>query len=404
MTPIYIADYNYPLTEDRIAKYPIAERDQSKLLIYRNGDIAESKFYHIPEIIPANTLLVRNNTRVIQARMIFHKQSGARIEIFCLEPHRPADYQISLSSTEPVVWNCLVGNLKKWRGGELKIQLSETLTLTAEKLENLGNTVNIRFSWSNHSISFVEILQLAGELPIPPYLNRETQESDKVTYQTVYAKIDGSVAAPTAGLHFTDAVIEKLKQKGIKITELTLHVGAGTFQPVKVVDANNHPMHSEYIAVELETLKQIQKKIGHILAIGTTSMRTLESLYFIGYKISQGEFINQFVIEQDDPYLREYNISTYDSLAYIIKYLESKNQKTIYAYTKILIKPGYKFHVVDMLITNFHQPKSTLLLLVSAFVGKDWEKIYQYALDNDFRFLSYGDSSLLFKNELVKYD
>ena len=433
MEEILIEEYNYPLPDERIAKYPLAERDQSKLLIYREGKVSEDRFFRVGEYLPEGSLLIYNNTRVIQARLEFHKRSsnnveqslnhieqplnntlGARIEIFCLEPLQPHDYQLSLGSTEGCIWKCMIGNAKKWKTGALSLPVQlpsgEYLTLFAEKGEQTGNTFAVRFWWntpasslsslaSNLNISFAEILDAVGELPIPPYLNRKTEESDKTTYQTVYSRIKGSVAAPTAGLHFTDNVLSGLRQRGIQTTEVTLHVGAGTFQPVKVADANQHTMHTEIIAVPKATVQTIMDNLGHVVAVGTTSMRTLESLYFIGsklFKMVQSGSMS-LSVAQFEPYTGEYTLSTREALQAIVDYLEQTEQDTLHAETQIMIKPGYTFRVVDQLITNFHQPKSTLLLLVSAFVGGEWHTIYDYALANDFRFLSYGDSSILFR-------
>ena len=390
--PIFIADYNYPLPDERIAKYPLPERDNSKLLVYRDGKVSEDHFYNIGDYIAPNSLLIYNNTRVIQARLVFHKSSGARIEVFCLEPIEPHDYQLSLSSTTGCTWKCMIGNLKKWKEGFLQVG-----PLRAERLTTNGNTHTVRFSWDDNSLSFAEILDQLGELPIPPYLNRATEESDKTTYQTVYSRIKGSVAAPTAGLHFTDSVLDDLRQRGIKTAELTLHVGAGTFQPVKTEDANEHIMHTEIISVPRQTIADIQANLRHIVAVGTTSMRTLESLYFLGASITnnQSPITNNLSVSQFEPYEQKYEMSAHDALQALLDYLDSTGQDTLHAETQIMIKPGYTFHIVDQLITNFHQPKSTLLLLVSAFVGGDWHTIYDYALSHNFRFLSYGDSSIL---------
>ena len=414
MQQILIDNYNYPLSDERIAKYPLSERDSSKLLVWRNGEISESTFRHVGDYLPERTLLVRNNTRVIQARLVFHKQQvetqqssticeggvhqGARIEVFCLEPLEPHDYQLSLSSTTGCVWKCMIGNLKKWKRGALEQQVprrengeENVITLRAERLATYGNTHTVRFTWDDTTLSFAEILDAVGELPIPPYLNRKTEESDKTTYQTVYSRIKGSVAAPTAGLHFTPAVFADLERRGIETAEVTLHVGAGTFQPVKTEDANEHTMHTEIIAVPREAIAHILSKLGHIVAVGTTSMRTLESLYFIG--CSQSAHVSQF-----EPYEKDYPMSTREALQSLLDWMDATGQQTLHAETQIMIKPGYQFHVVDQLITNFHQPQSTLLLLVSAFVGGDWHTIYDYALSHDFRFLSYGDSSILSKH------
>ena len=405
MKPIYIADYNYPLPEERIAKYPLAERDHSKLLVYRNGQVSEDVFYRVGDYIAPDSLLIYNNTRVIQARLEFHKATGARIEIFCLEPIAPHDYQLSLGSTTGCTWKCMVGNVKKWHDESLELRVESLgVTLRAYKEQTMGNTFAIRFEWNGDNISFAEILDAAGELPIPPYLNRKTEESDKTTYQTVYSRIKGSVAAPTAGLHFTDKVLNDLRNRGIETDEVTLHVGAGTFLPVKTADANEHTMHTEIIAVPKSTIKHIISKLGKIVAVGTTSMRTLESLYFIGAKLRNtgiSEYRNTEIhVGQFEPYeeVRSETVSlceVREKLQAIIDYLEATGQDTLHAETQIMIKPGYEFHVVDQLITNFHQPQSTLLLLVSAFVGGDWKTIYDYALSHDFRFLSYGDSSIL---------
>ncbi|MBO7458164.1 MAG: S-adenosylmethionine:tRNA ribosyltransferase-isomerase [Paludibacteraceae bacterium] len=390
MKPIYIADYNYPLPDERIAKYPLTERDHSKLLVYRDGNVSEDRFYNVGNYIAPHSLLIYNNTRVIQARLEFHKPTGARIEVFCLEPLTPHDYQLSLSSTIGCTWKCMVGNAKKWHEEDLELSVeSLQITLRVSKGEQRGNTYAIHFAWGNNSVSFAEILDAIGELPIPPYLNRKTEESDKTTYQTVYSRIKGSVAAPTAGLHFTDKVLHELRKQGIETDEVTLHVGAGTFLPVKTADANEHTMHTEIFAVPKTTIEHIIRKLGKIVAVGTTSMRTLESLYFIGCH-PENPSVSQF-----EPYEKEYTLSVKEALLAIVDYLDATGLDTLHAETQIMIKPGYQFHLVDQLITNFHQPQSTLLLLVSAFVNGDWKTIYDYALSHDFRFLSYGDSSIL---------
>ena len=426
MEEILIEEYNYPLPDERIAKYPLAERDQSKLLVYRDGQVSEDCFYNVGEYLPIGSLLIYNNTRVIQARLEFHKTTatqpyktstpplhntlGARIEVFCLEPLEPHDYQLSLGSTDGCTWKCMIGNAKKWKSGALSLPVvlpsGEEVTLFAEKGEQTGNTFAVHFSWNSPlegewKGSFAEILDAVGESPIPPYLNRKTEESDKTTYQTVYSRIKGSVAAPTAGLHFTDKVLNGLRARGVQTAEVTLHVGAGTFQPVKVADANQHTMHTEIIAVPKATIQTIISNLGHIVAVGTTSMRTLESLYFLGIQLLHHSTqplhhsTQLLSVSQFEPYEKEYTLSTREALQAIVDYLNSTKQDVLHAETQIMIKPGYQFRVVDQLITNFHQPKSTLLLLVSAFVGGDWHTIYDYALSHDFRFLSYGDSSIL---------
>lgn len=387
--PIYIADYNYPLPDERIAKYPLAERDHSKLLVYRNGQVSEDRFFNVGDYIAPHSLLIYNNTRVIQARLEFFKTTGARIEVFCLEPIAPHDYQLSLGSTSGCTWKCMVGNAKKWHQECLEYRVEGLdLSFRAYKENVIGNAYAVRFEWDNPQISFAEILDAMGELPIPPYLNRKTEESDKTTYQTVYSRIKGSVAAPTAGLHFTERVLDGLRARGIETDEVTLHVGAGTFLPVKTADANEHTMHTEIIAVPRETIVHIKKQLGHIVAVGTTSMRTLESLYFMG--CNKTASVSQF-----EPYEQEYTMSAHDALQSLLDWMDTTGQSVLHAETQIMIKPGYQFHIVDQLITNFHQPQSTLLLLVSAFVGGDWHTIYDYALSHDFRFLSYGDSSIL---------
>ena len=412
-TPIYFDEYDYPLPDERIAKYPLAKRDTSKLLVYKNGKISESQFSEVAQFLPQRALLVYNNTRVIQARLEFHKASGARIEVFCLEPLIPADYAQSLGATAECVWKCMVGNLKKWKDGLLLKEISvagKQCLFVAELLQTEGNTHSVKFNWDNAEIHFADILENAGELPIPPYLHRKTEESDLTSYQTVYSKIKGSVAAPTAGLHFTPEVFESLKSKNIEIDEVTLHVGAGTFQPVKTRDIAEHHMHTEVISVHRSTIQNIQKNLGNIIAVGTTSVRTLESLYYIGSNSpliflpkverplvpTKGDF-KSLHVKQWQPYEinTDMEISSFTSLQNILDYLDANKLDTLHAETQIMIKPGYHFRIVKGMITNFHQPKSTLLLLVSAFVKGNWKSIYDYALANDFRFLSYGDSSLL---------
>jgi S-adenosylmethionine:tRNA ribosyltransferase-isomerase len=390
---INISDYNYELPDERIAKFPLEKRDSSKLLTYISGNVETNVFSSLPEILPARSCLVFNNTRVIQARLEFFKSTGSRIEIFCLEPQEPSSYELSLSSTQSCVWKCMVGNLKKWKGEVLKKEIgSDNLVLEAERLETNGNTSFIKFSWNN-GVSFAEVLDLLGELPIPPYLNRKTQESDKTTYQTVYSKVKGSVAAPTAGLHFTPEVISSLHSKGIKTMELTLHVGAGTFQPVKAEEIGGHAMHAEKIEVSKEFIQNLIENLGNIVAVGTTSVRTLESLYYLGVQLHNED--TSLLVNQWEPYENASTLSAKESLQAILNYMEQTQSNVLYATTQIMIVPGYKFNIVNVLITNFHQPKSTLLLLLAAFIGEKWRELYKYALENDYRFLSYGDSSVL---------
>ena len=408
--PIYIDSFDYPLPDERIAKFPLTRRDASKLLIYHNASITESVFSNIADFLPQDSLLVYNNTRVIQARLIFHKDTGARIEVFCLEPIQPVDYAQSLGSTSGCMWKCMVGNVKKWKEGRLSKSVEidgVAFIFNAELLQTEDNTHSIHFTWDNPTIHFADILEKAGELPIPPYLHRKTEESDKTTYQTVYSRIKGSVAAPTAGLHFTPEVFESLKARNIETEELTLHVGAGTFQPVKTRNIQHHHMHTEVIAVHRSTIEHLIHKMGNIIAVGTTSVRTLESLYYLGkdltpdpsLKVEEGaEYgLKSLHVSQWAPYESQREMSTNEALQNILDYMDANKLTTLHADTQIMIKPGYTFHVVDGMITNFHQSKSTLLLLVSAFVDGHWMDIYDYALSHDFRFLSYGDSSLLMK-------
>lgn len=398
---IKISEYNYPLPDERIAKFPLQQRDKSKLLVYRQGNIQEDVFENIVDYLPADSLLIYNNTKVIQARLHFRKTTGSQIEVFLLEPALPADYEQVFQTTESCSWYCMVGNLKKWKSGTLSLTCQvkgEEITLTAEKNDEPSKLIRIDFSWNNPHISFAEILENIGELPIPPYLNRSSEESDKVTYQTVYSKIKGSVAAPTAGLHFTDDVLQRVDAKNIQREEVTLHVGAGTFKPVKSEEIEGHDMHTEYICVHLHTLKALLHHNVQAIAVGTTSVRTLESLYFMGAKIQQNPNIeeNQLHVNQWEPYSdTPPTLTPQEAIQQIIGYLERNNLQSLHSSTQIIIAPGYQYKIVKMLITNFHQPQSTLLLLVSAFVKGDWKSIYNYALDHEFRFLSYGDSSLL---------
>ena len=398
---IRIEEFDYPLPDERIAKFPLQKRDESKLLLYRNGGISETIFKHIPEYLPKDALMVFNNTRVIQARLLFQKPTGARIEVFCLEPAQPHDYALIFQQTERCSWTCLVGNLKKWKEGVLTKKVSiqdETVILQAEKKESHGDSHLIEFSWNNPQYTFADLLDAAGVLPIPPYLHRETQKSDLQTYQTVYSKIKGSVAAPTAGLHFTPEVLADIDAHGIGREEITLHVGAGTFKPVKSETIEGHEMHTEFISVRRSSIERIQQNLGRIIAVGTTSVRTLESLYYIGIELEKNPNATseELVVKQWMPYEEENNrLSAAKALQNILDYLDRRGADKLVTATQIIIAPGYTFKIVRGIITNFHQPKSTLLLLISAFVKGNWRSIYDYALNHDFRFLSYGDSSLL---------
>ena len=405
---IHISDYNYPLPDERIAKFPLAQRDHSKLLVFENGDISEDIFYNITGHLPKGALMVFNNTKVIQARMHFRKETGALIEVFLLEPAEPADYELMFQTNGKCAWHCLVGNLKKWKEGQLSRSFDvngKTVTLSVERLHEERTSHWVEFRWDNPDVSFAEILDAAGELPIPPYLNRDTQESDKTTYQTVYSKIKGSVAAPTAGLHFTDKVLADIDAHGIDREELTLHVGAGTFKPVKSEEIEGHETHTEYICVNKKTIDKLIAHGGKAIAVGTTSVRTLESLYYMGVKLHDNPNLTeeQLHVGQWEPYDYAERLATegtapldtIDALREISDYLDRNSRKALHSSTQIIIAPGFEYHIVDILVTNFHQPQSTLLLLVSAFVKGEWRRIYDYALAHDFRFLSYGDSCLI---------
>ena len=397
---IKISEFNYPLPDERIAKFPLATRDQSKLLVYRHGEVSEDIFTSLPHYLESGELMIFNNTKVIQARLHFRKETGALIEVFCLEPVQPNDYVLNFQQTRQCSWLCMIGNLKKWKEGTLSRIVNvkgKQIVLSATRGECKGTSHWIDFSWDDDTITFADLLEVAGELPIPPYLNRETQESDKETYQTVYSKIKGSVAAPTAGLHFTERVLASLKEKGVDLEEVTLHVGAGTFKPVKSEEIEGHEMHTEYISVNKSTIEKLIAHRGEAVAVGTTSVRTLESLYYIGVTISQNPDASQeeLHVKQWQPYESDVTLSTIESLQCILDYMNRHNLDALHTSTQIIIAPGYEYKIVKRMVTNFHQPQSTLLLLVSAFVKGDWHKIYDYALAHDFRFLSYGDSSLL---------
>ena len=397
---IDISEFDYPLQEERIAKFPLAERSESKLLVYRGGEISQSRFFDLKSELPKGSMLVFNNTKVIRARIIMHKPSGARLEVFCLEPHLPSDYERAFSTKRECVWSCIVGNLKKWKEGNLEINFSlngRQEQLRAYMVENGGREHLIRFEWSA-DLTFGELLEELGRIPIPPYLNRESEEIDLTRYQTVYSKYEGSVAAPTAGLHFTSEVISEMQSEGFSFEEVTLHVGAGTFLPVKQEDATQHPMHTEHFEVRVSTLRALRENLGKIVAVGTTTVRTLESLTALGWRVKCGVEPFDEVVGQWELYDIDEEFDAEQALDLLIEYMESRSISSLKAATRIMITPlGYRFRVVKNIITNFHQPKSTLLLLVSAYVGEDWRKIYDYALKNDFRFLSYGDSSLLIR-------
>ena len=397
---IKISEFNYPLPDERIAKFPLSNRDESKLLVYRQGEVSEDRFTSLPNYLEPGEMMVFNNTKVIQARLHFRKETGALIEVFCLEPIQPNDYVLSFQQTQKCSWLCMVGNLKKWKEGTLKRPIDvkgKTITLCATRGECRGTSHWIDFEWDNDTLTFADVLEAVGELPIPPYLNRDTQESDKQTYQTVYSKIKGSVAAPTAGLHFTERVLKMLDDRGIDREELTLHVGAGTFKPVKSEEIEGHEMHTEYISVNKRTIEKLIAHGGKTIAVGTTSVRTLESLYYIGILIHQHPEANQeeLHIKQWMPYEPHPELTPVESLQNILDYLNRHGMEALHTSTQIIIAPGYEYKIVKKIVTNFHQPQSTLLLLVSAFVKGNWKKIYDYALSHDFRFLSYGDSSLL---------
>lgn len=413
---IHISDYNYDLPDSRIAKFPVSPRDTSKLLVYRHGEISDDIFYNLPKYLPQKSLMVFNNTKVIQARMHFRKETGALIEVFLMEPAAPTDYELMFQTCGECSWLCMVGNLKKWKEGSLvrtfdvagsTINFKATMRRDIIDTKSGGTNYWVDFAWDNPQVSFAEILDAVGELPIPPYLNRETQDSDKTTYQTVYSKIKGSVAAPTAGLHFTDKVLAAIDAAGVRREELTLHVGAGTFKPVKSEEIDGHTMHTEYVCVRRDTLQTLLDYDCCAIAVGTTSVRTLESLYYMGVKLEA----NPDAAEEDlhvcqwEPYEKADGtpvggnlidgITPQKAISNIIAWLDKNNLKTLHSSTQIIIAPGYEYKIVKVLVTNFHQPQSTLLLLVSAFLKGDWRNVYDYALSHDFRFLSYGDSSIL---------
>ncbi|MCK5535535.1 MAG: S-adenosylmethionine:tRNA ribosyltransferase-isomerase [Bacteroidales bacterium] len=397
-----IEKLSYTLPDNKIAKFPLEQRDESKLLIFKSNSISHTSFCKIKNELKTSDLLVFNNTKVIQARLYFKKETGALIEIFCLEPYSPKEYNLAFQAQHSCKWQCMIGNNKKWKNGKLKLNTNiqtENIQIEAERIQELENGESIiEFSWnSNHYFS--EILNAIGQTPIPPYLNRKAEEKDKKTYQTVYSKFEGSVAAPTSGLHFTNNTLSALKKKGIIIEELTLHVGAGTFKPIKEKNAADHQMHAETFNAKISLIKKLAKHDGRIVAVGTTTLRTLESLYYLGVmafskKLNQS---NHFSILQWDIYTMQKNISRKEAFNALYQKMKNENTEILYAQTQIMISPNYSVKSIDGIITNFHQPESTLLLLVAALVGENWKKIYKYALENNFRFLSYGDSSILWK-------
>lgn len=389
---IHIEDYSYPLDDSRIAKYPLSERDASKLLHYKDGVVTDHIFRNLPDLLPSGALMVFNDTKVVPARLHFSKDTGAVIEIFCLEPVDPVEYNTAFAATETAVWKCVIGNAKKWKGGIL----GSASGMTAELVEREGRTGLVRFRWKGGE-PFSRMLELSGTVPIPPYLNRESEPLDAERYQTLYAKIRGSVAAPTAGLHFTDDVLERIRQKGIDTETVCLHVGAGTFLPVKGSLVSEHPMHREPFVISKSLLEALRDGKRTVIAVGTTSVRTLESLYYAG--VTCLETGAPADVDQWAPYTREYSYSTAEALDALVRYLDREGLEKLSLGTRIIIVPGFRFRIVKRLVTNFHQPESTLILLVSAFVGGDWRTIYDHALANGYRFLSYGDSSLLERAE-----
>jgi S-adenosylmethionine:tRNA ribosyltransferase-isomerase len=397
-----LRDYTYDLPENRIAQYPLSERDKSKLLVSVNNKITSTVFSHLPDYINPNQLLVFNDSRVVRARMLFQKDTGANIEIFCLEPVAPADYEKSFSSSDAVIWKCMIGNLKKWKNELLSrkfIHDNKEYHLTAEKISTEGDTCEVKFSWNNNDLFFSEILELTGHVPLPPYISRADNEQDAGRYQTIYASNKGSVAAPTAGLHFTDSVMDRLRKKGVNKCELTLHVGAGTFQPVKTQKVFRHKMHGEHIIIDRKTINDIAEAKGKVIAVGTTSVRSLESLYWLGAKIISRELSDPSNIEIDQwyPYSSGKDYPSEKSLDAVLGYMDRCNIESFRFATRLMIVPGYQFRIVNGMITNFHQPGSTLLLLVAAWCGEHWKEIYGFAMKNNYRFLSYGDSTLIIK-------
>lgn len=402
-----IRDFSYELPESRIAKYPLAERDSSRLLVYQRGRITEDTYRGISSYLPEKSLLVLNDTRVVEARILFKKLTGATIEIFCLEPDKQYhDITLAMMQRGTVWWDCLIGGASKWKKGQIlhkTIPFEDgVIEVQAKYIQKKNQSFIIEFSWDPSELTFLELLHHAGLIPLPPYIKRETESLDSERYQTIYARQDGSVAAPTAGLHFTPATFQSLEEKGIIREYITLHVGAGTFQPVKSDTIGLHNMHSEYIEISISTIEKLMLHLDQsIISVGTTSLRALESLYWLGCKVLDNPGIDEefLVVNQWDPYeINAEQIPVKVSLQAIHAWMKKNKMWKLFSRTQLLIAPGYRFRIVNGLVTNFHQPQSTLLLLVSAFIGEDWKKIYQYALDKDFRFLSYGDGCLLFRN------
>ena len=395
---IHISEFIYDLPESQIARHPLAQRDACRLLVADGkGKVEDRIFSELPELLPGDTLLVCNNTRVVNARLFFRKPSGAAIEIFCLEPERPADYDRNFASTDGVTWKCLVGNSKKWKEGPLERNLDingRIVVLTAERREKSADgSWTIDFTWDDNTVPFSTIIEAAGVIPIPPYLNRETEDCDSEDYQTVFSKIEGSVAAPTAGLHFTPEVLDALDRRSIERREVTLHVGAGTFRPVKSEEIGDHPMHAEYIVVPRELIAELASTPKQVIAVGTTSVRTLESLYHIGCLMHHGQWTGE--VPQWYPYRPEHpDLSVKEALTAILDNLDREGRRSLIASTSIIIAPGYRYRIIRGMVTNFHQPGSTLLLLVSALIGDSWREIYRHAVDTGYRFLSYGDACL----------
>ena len=397
---IRIEDYNYELPDEKIAKYPLSKRDASKLLHYESGNVDQKLFSDISSLIPEGSLMVFNDTKVVPARLHFQRETGAHIEIFCLEPVLPEEYVSMFAVTDRCRWKCIVGNVKRWKNDTLTLYNPDndpaisSMGLKADLILREGETSVVEFSWDDGA-PFSKVLEVCGSVPIPPYLNRDTEDIDLERYQTLYARYRGSVAAPTAGLHFTEEVLDKIRERNVSLETVCLHVGAGTFLPVKSSLVSEHTMHREPFVVTLDFLEKLLARAGKVVAVGTTSVRTLESLYYIGVKCIENGVPSD--VDQWDPYVRNYDYSLEDSLKALVEYLKVNSLKELQLGTRIIIVPGYMFKVVDVLVTNFHQPQSTLLLLISAFVKGDWKNIYDYALTNDFRFLSYGDSSILFR-------